>query len=176
MEERQLGGFLVLPGMAVLTLLTNWVSCAAQILKQEARHVCAWRAMKWCVSFSFSCSFPFFFFTAYAVPQSLPTISKNGTGAPGTLFLWAGTESPIYAAPRCSVMRGHHYCTYPLSLTGNVIPAGDVCKQQCHSKKTWELEEPAQRARVHWGRSSSMSRWTRDSTGLQSKCKCEINI
>lgn len=39
-----------------------------------------------------------------------------------------------------------------------------------------ELEEPAQRARVHWGRSSSMSRWTRDSTGLQSKCKCEINI
>lgn len=120
--------------------------------------------------------FHFFFFTAYAVPQSLPTISKNGTGAPGTLFLWAGTESPIYAAPRCSVMRGHHYCTYPLSLTGNVIPAGDVCKQQCHSKKTWELEEPAQRARVHWGRSSSMSRWTRDSTGLQSKCKCEINI
>lgn len=46
MEERQLDGFLVLPGMAVLTLLTNWVSCAAQILKQEARHVCAWRAMK----------------------------------------------------------------------------------------------------------------------------------
>lgn len=60
MEERQLDGFLVLPGMADLTLLTNWVSCAAQILKQEARHVCAWRAMKWRVSFSFSCSFPFF--------------------------------------------------------------------------------------------------------------------
>jgi len=45
-RKGSLDGFLVLPGMAVLTLLTNWVSCAAQILKQEARHVCAWRAMK----------------------------------------------------------------------------------------------------------------------------------
>lgn len=41
MGGRQLDRFLVLPGMAVLTLLTNWVSCMAQILKQEVRHVCA---------------------------------------------------------------------------------------------------------------------------------------
>lgn len=41
MGERQLDRFLVLPGTAVLMLLTNWVSCMAQILKQEVRHVCA---------------------------------------------------------------------------------------------------------------------------------------
>lgn len=99
-----------------------------------------------------------FFFIAYAVPQSLLNISKKRTGAPGTLLLWAGTESPIYAAPGCSVIRGHHYCTYLQSLTENTIPAGDVCKQQCHSKETWELEEPEQHGKASWGRSSSMSR------------------
>lgn len=41
MGEMHLDRTLVLPGMAVLMLLTNWVSCMAQILKQEVRHICA---------------------------------------------------------------------------------------------------------------------------------------